>query len=112
MRTILKIMVILSIFLSLSSCQSLTAFNDYMNERAMRKKMALANVDFNKCLNQGFTPNTDAFRLCLDNRAIERKISVAEKNAQRAAAAAGAAAAQNTPQRGLPGCEYMIGVTC
>ena len=64
-------LLVISLVLFLSACQTL---KDIRNQR-IAERAAADNAD---CLAKGFTVNTDAFRLCLDNRAIERRVKAAE----------------------------------
>ena len=52
----------------------------------MRAKRAA--YDNQQCVSKGFTPNTDTFRLCLDNRSVERIARSAKATAQNAKNAA------------------------
>jgi hypothetical protein len=57
--------IILCIFVT--SCNSLIEFRDEI--RAFREERYS-----NKCVQRGFTKNTDAHRLCIQNLNLERKI--------------------------------------
>ena len=64
-----------------------------------------------QCLAKGFTPNTDAFRLCMDNRGIERRVKAAEWEAWEANQKAEQSAQGATTSCILSG-GVMIGSTC
>ena len=66
-----------AIIVSLSSCQSL---REMRAERAAQR----AAADRSQCLAMGFKENTDTFRLCLDNRNIEREIKATKMEAYQA----------------------------
>ena len=69
---------LLFIVLLLSSC---AAFDQHVAE----VKAARAVADRDSCIAKGFKVNTDSFRLCLDNRRLERRIRSAESSATEAA---------------------------
>ena len=66
-----------AVVVSLSSCQTL---REMRAERAAQR----AAADRSQCLAMGFTENTDIFRLCLDNRNIERQAKAAKMEAYEA----------------------------
>ena len=57
----MKYLYLVLIGIILSSCVS---YEEIRAKRAAR--------DYSSCVSKGFKPNTDTFRLCLDNRSVER----------------------------------------
>lgn len=96
--------LVLSLALALSSCQTISEMK--ANRDAKR-----AAADNAQCLAKGFTPNTDAFRLCMDNRGIERRVKAAEWEAWEANQKAEEAAQGATTSCILSG-GVMIGSAC
>lgn len=70
-----------------------------------------AAKDHASCVSKGFTPNTDTFRLCLDNRNIERKANQAAHDAFMANQKANSAKAGAT-HNCIWGGGVMVGDTC
>tara|TARA_B100000242_G_C42596618_1_gene281952 strand:- start:123 stop:419 length:297 start_codon:yes stop_codon:yes gene_type:complete len=70
-----------------------------------------AAKDYNTCVSKGFKPNTDTFRLCLDNRQVERKANQAKWDAFMAKQAADSAK-QGATQSCILGGGIMIGDVC
>ena len=70
-----------------------------------------AAYDNQQCVSKGFTPNTDTYRLCLDNRSVERIARSAKVAAENAADAA-----ENARLGATYSCIYsggiMAGSTC
>ena len=87
-------------FIILSGCVS--------REEILERRAA---KDYASCVSKGFTPNTDAFRLCLDNRNIERKANQASWDAFMANQKANAAKSGATTSCILSG-GVMAGDTC
>jgi len=57
----MKYLYLVLIGIILSSCVS---YEEIRAKQAAR--------DYSSCVSKGFKPNTDTFRLCLDNRSVER----------------------------------------
>jgi hypothetical protein len=74
-------LIMAAVIVSLTSCKT---FSERRAELAAKR----AAADKSQCLAMGFTVNTDAFRLCLDNRNIERAAKAAQFEAQQAKRAA------------------------
>ena len=70
----MKYLSLVFIGIILSSCVS------YEEIRAKQ-----ASRDYSSCVSKGFKPNTDTFRLCLDNRSVERIARNAQSAANNAA---------------------------
>jgi len=104
MKNFVPIFGCLIICLSLTSCQTIRE----MKAKRLAKEAAADNAD---CVAQGFTANTDAFRLCVDNRRIERRVKQAEWDAFMAKQKANSAAQGATTSCILDG-GTMIGSTC
>ena len=79
-----------------------------LREHIREKRAAKDNAS---CLAKGFTPNTDAFRLCLDNRVIERKADNASWDAFMANQKADAAKLGATTSC-IMSSGTMVGSTC
>ena len=59
------------VMLLLSSCAA-------MKEMRAKRLAERAAADRSKCLSMGFKEGTDTFRLCLDNRNVEREAKAAK----------------------------------
>ena len=66
----MKFLYLLCLGMILSSC---------ISTQEIRAKQAAS--DYSSCKAKGFKPNTDAFRLCLDNRSVERIANDAKQKA-------------------------------
>ena len=104
MKNSVKIFGCLIVCLSLTSCQTIRE----MKAKKLAREAAADNAD---CIAKGFTQNTDAFRLCLDNRKIERRLKRAERKAQQAIDEAESAAQGATTSCIFDG-GVMVGSTC
>ena len=76
----MKIVLFLLSLLFISNC----AFHEHLKEMGERNRAEAAERDNASCVKKGFTPNTDTFRLCLDNRSVERIARSAKASAAKA----------------------------
>jgi hypothetical protein len=104
MKKVLQLGGCILILLSLTSCQTIRD----IKAKRLAREAAADNAD---CLAKGFTQNTDAFRLCLDNRQLDRRVKRAERKAQEAIDEAESAAQGATTECILSG-GVMAGSTC
>ena len=70
--------VAIALSLGLSACAGI-------QEWKAEQRAARASADRSKCIAMGFEVGTDVFRLCLDNRNIQRQVEYAQWEAENAA---------------------------